>query len=210
MERVLNSTVLVISHTGNDLHAARNINFTVKHYLEQMPGMTAAVIEQNREPGLEAGVLPGNCRYQFLKSRGRHGRGRAFNAGFEMFEASKEFFILTDSSIFIEPIDLKPNLLMCAKHDFASSFRQLYDLTEDDTLKCLSGDFRWRGLSVSHPLNKLNLCSSCCIFSNKALRMAGPWKETGKDADEQMSRRVRSVLGSFYESPNQARRLRSS
>jgi len=209
MERVLNSTVLVISHTGYDQYATRNINFTVKHYLKQMPGLTAVVIEQNPKPHLHSGDLPGDCRYQFLKSTGSHGRGRAFNNGFNLFEASKEFFIFTDSSIFIEPIDVKPNLLMCAKNDFASSFRHLYDLTEQDTLKCLGGDFRWRGLTASRPSDKPNLCSSCCIFSKKAMRIAGPWKESGKDPDEVMSWRVRSVLGSFYESPNRARRLRS-
>src|SRR5262249_17616100 len=210
IERVLNSTVLVINHTGSDQHAVRNINFTVKHYLKQMPGMSVVVIEQNPKRHLHAGDLPGHCRYQFLKTTGGHGRGRAFNTGFNMFEASKEFFIFTDSSIFIEPIDVKPNLLMCAERDFASCFRHLYELTEEDTLKCLSGDFRWRGLIASCPSDKLNLCSSCCIFSKRAMRIAGPWKETAIDPDEVMSRRVRSVLGSFYESPNRARRLRSS
>jgi hypothetical protein len=208
MKRVLNGTVLVMSHSGNDPRAARNIHFTLKHYLDGMPGMSAVVVEQNPKPCLKAADLPGGA-YRFLKTTGRHGRGRAFNTGFKMCESSKEFFIFSDSGILIEPIDLKPNLLMCARRDFASSFRHLYALEEEDTLRCLSGDFRWPD-PVYRGSERPNLCSSCCIISRRGMRIVGPWKEIGDDADEDMSQRISSVLGSYYESPNRARLLSST
>jgi len=207
MQRVLNDTVLVISHTGDDPGAARNIHFAVKHYMEKMPGISAIVVEQNPKPHLRAGDLSANCAYRFLKTTDGWRRGTAFNTGFNVYEASKELFIFCDSNIFIEPIDLKPNLLMCARHDFATSFRSLYTLTEEDSLRCIAGDFRWSSMAVSKPSEKPSLCTSCCIFSKKGMRMAGPWSESGDEADEQMSRQVRTALPSYYGSPNRARLL---
>ena len=206
MDHILGNTVVVISHRGGGRDAIRTLNFIANYYDRELPGVTLLVVEQGNEPGVEPGVLPPRCGYVFLKNSDRSGDGCAFTLGFEMFESNKDFFVFLESNIFITRDDIKANLLKCREYDFASSFREIYDLNEDDTRRILNNDLHWDYNGNYRPRGKADVCSSCCIFTKGGMHMIGGWDETESQGESRTSLKVKQQLR-IYQSPNPARRL---
>ena len=202
MDDVLGSTAAVIFHRGAGRNAARNLNYIVDYYHQKLPSIALLVVEQGVEPGAVAGGLPPHCRHLFLNHSGAGGRSRAFDLGFEMFESGKDFFIFLDSDVFLTREDIKANLLKCREYDFASAFREILDLDEDDTRRILNDDLRWNYNGNYRTRAKADICGSCCIFTKSGLRMIGGWDEAGGHASLKVKQRLR-----IYQSPNPARRL---
>lgn len=198
MDQVLKSAVAVILH-HNHHHNTLGLNFILNHYQKYLPGLTILIIEQGERPSLKIEDLPSGCQYHYMKTNGHPNRIEAFNAGFRLSESDKDYFMFTDSNIFLEAIDVKPNLLKCRQYDFVSSFKFLYELTEEDTLKFFENKMLWHDKAKYHPQEKSGLCSSCCIITKDGLRMVGGWTETTSQAVERLLR--------VYNSPNRAWRL---
>ena len=205
VDQILEKTVAVISHRSQSEASLKNLSFMADYFSKNLPGVALLVVEQGEEQNLNSNVLPPSCRLEFLKdSDGK--RCHAFNMGFEMFEASKEFFIFLDSDIFLTRDDIKGNLLKCREYDFASSFSEICDLNREDTLRILDNDTRWNHKDNAHARRKENICQSFCIFTKRGLSLTGGWEETDDLEATLTSKRVRELLR-VYNSPNTARRL---
>jgi hypothetical protein len=200
MDRILRSTVIVISHRNTGPNAGRNLDFILNYYSRWLPDIVLLIVEQGESPSVDATTLPPQCRYEFLNNPGELNRSRAFNLGFEMFESSKEFFIFADSDIFLVREDLKANLMKCAKYDFASAFRNLWVLPEEETGRILNNEIRWNAANY-HLKEKTDIRDSCCIITRTGMRAVSLWEER-----ENVSARINQSLRVF-ESPNRARRL---
>jgi len=206
VEQILQNTAAIIYHQRGNEMSVRNLKFIVDYFCASFPGVAVLVVAASEEPGLDANLLPPKCRLEFVKDSGCRTRSCAFNLGFEVFEPDREFFIFLDSDIFLTREDVKANLLMCREYDFASSFSEVWDLNEAETLKLLGHDLRWRR-NGDHPRpSSESLCDSSCILTKKAMRLLGGWDEADDRTASRTSARVRELL-KVYDSPNQARRL---
>ena len=206
IEQILEKTVAVIFHRRRSEASQKNLSFILAYLAANLPSVSLLVVEQAEEPGLHRNVLPAHCQLEFLPNAGGDKRNRAFNLGFKIFEPSKEFFIFLDSDIFLTREDIKANLLMCREYDFASSFSEVCELNEVDTLKILGNDLRWSGNGNDYPRQQQEICHSSCIFTARGMRLIGGWEETDDQAASLTSKRVNQLL-KVYHSPNPARRL---
>lgn len=207
MDEILKHTVLIISQLRGDDAARRNLSFLVDYYSRKLPAVALMVVEQGDEPRVDPKTLSPQCRYEFLSdSNGVGSRGRAFDLGIEIFGASKEFFVFLDSDVFLTREDIKANLLKCREYDFASAFRAICDLDEEDTLRVLGNDGCWNYNAKYKPRRKNNICDSSCIFTKRGVRALGAWRETNGQKESDMSTRVKQSL-KVFDSPSEARGL---
>lgn len=204
VDQILEKTVAVIFHYHRSEASLKNLRFIVDSFSEKLPSIALLVVEQAEEPSLSS--LPAHCHIEFLKDSGCCKRSRAFNLGFEMFEPSKDFFIFLDSDICLTREDIKANLLKCREYDFTSSFSEIFDLNEEDTLKILDNNMRWDYNGIYHPRKKADICYASCIFTRRGMRLIGGWEEPDNQEAGLTSKRVRPLLR-VYDSPNPARRL---
>ena len=206
MDRVLDSTALIINYDGGTADSERNLRFVVNYYTEQLPGVSLVVVEHADAPTLDAAQLPPRCRHLFLpRAGGATDRQSAFDAGYRAIGADKDFFVFTDGDLLIERDDLRANLLQARRHDFVSAFRATCDLTERETLKVLGREINWDAATEVRLVPRgEDVCSPACIFTKRGLEIVGGWGAT--DGGERLSERVRNRLR-VYESPNRARRL---
>ena len=124
-----------------------------------------------------------------------------------MFGSCKAFFVFLDSDVFLTKEEIKANLLKCREYDFASSFREICDLNETQTLRLLNGDLRWDYNGAFPSRRQAVLCDSSCIITRHGLSILAP-EFDGQD-ESMLSKRVKNLLR-VYVSPNVARRLCSA
>ncbi len=203
MDDVLRSTAAVIFHRGAGPKAERNLKFIADYFYKKLPTVALLIVEQGDASALAPDNLPPNCRHLFLRDGGR---SRAFGRGFEMFERDKEFFIFMDSDVFLTREDIKANLLKCREYDFASGFREIWDLDEDDTRRILRDDLRWDYNGNYRPRPKRDACGSCCIFTKRGMLLIGGWDGADGAGFDRTSEKVAQRLR-VYQSPNPVRRL---
>ena len=199
MDDVLRNTAALIFHRGGGPRAERNLKFIADYFYQKLPTVSLLVVEQGERQRLAPAALPPGCRHLFLKGGGR---ARAFARGFEMFERDKEFFVFLDGDIFLTREDIKANLLKCREYDFASGFREIWDLNENDTRRILRDDLRWDYNGDYRPRPKRDACGSLCVFTKNGMRIVGGWDESDGATSEKVAQRLR-----VYDSPNPARRL---
>ena len=203
MDDVLKGTAAVIFHRNTGRHAARNLKFIADYFYQKLPTVALLVVEQGDSPSLAPGELPPHCRHLLLRDGGR---GRAFRSGFEMFERDREYFVFLDSDVFLTREDVKANLLKCREYDFASGFREIWDLDEGDTRRILGDDLRWDYNGNYRPRPKAQACGSCCIFTKRGMLLIGGWDERDGAGRDRTSEKVAQRLR-VYQSPNPVRRL---
>lgn len=206
VNEILERTAAFILHRHRGEASLRNLRFIANYFSQNLAGIAMLVVGQAENPSLNSELLPPNCRLELLNDSGHLKRSRAFNLGFEMFAPSKDFFIFLDSDIFLTRDDIKANLLMCREYEFASSFSELCELNEEDTMKILNNNMRWDYNGNFHPRQKVDICDSACIFTKTGALKMGSWEETDDQETSLTSKKVRQVLN-LYDSPNRARRL---
>lgn len=181
MEEVLTRTLVVLAHEGaaDDPQATRRLNFILEHYRRLSPHVAVAVVEREN-------VYDGAA-----------GRARRFRAGFEKFGEGRNYFIFADSNVWISAGDIKANLMKCLEHDVVSSYREVFDLTDEETERLMCGEEvnvaacprrEWRG---PH--------GDSCFYTRRgvhAFALAGG--ESSRAAD---------ATPPIFESPNRAFRL---
>jgi hypothetical protein len=205
IDKILSHTVIVISYGNGNQRALRNLTFTIDYLFQTLPNVTLLVLEQGGEASLNPGDLPPYCRLDLVEDSGSgNQRSRILKRAFEMFESSKEFFVFLESDVFLTRDDIKANLLKCREYDFASSFGEICDLSETDTLRVLSGDLRW---DYGGGRGKAAIWDSSFIVTRKGMRIL-LGSESGHRSASPQSARVEELLRVF-ESPNLARRLSS-
>jgi glycosyl transferase, family 25 len=203
MDRILKSTAAIISHQHTGRRASRNLNYIADYYSKKLPDVAVLIVEQGERAEVDQRALPGATRYEFLRSAGQPSRSRAFNLGFEMFQPSKEFFIFSDSDIFLTREDTKANLVECGRSDFSTAFCDLWDLSEEETLRILNNEIRWNTKADYRLRKKTDVRDFCSLITRDGMRAIGRWDDA---AD--LSARINQSLRVFH-SPNRARRLSS-
>lgn len=203
IEETYRKTAVFIHHRGKTAESIRNLTHVVGLYLDKLPGITIQVLETGDRPALDRSALPGHCGYEFIEEWNSLTDSAVFDKGLAGLRVPKEYFIFMESGLLIDVIDLKPNLLMLKRHDFATCFKDIINLDEADTLRIINNDIRWNHLGKYRPEPKGHLCSSACMFTRQSLQAVGGWR--GR-RERDVSDRVRELLG-IFESPNGARRL---
>ncbi|MEW6212839.1 MAG: hypothetical protein AB1631_31235, partial [Acidobacteriota bacterium] len=156
----------------------------------ELPDIAILVLEH--KAGVNRSDLPPDCHFE--KVRDCSNRSLSFERSLEMF--GKDFFIFLDSDVFLTFSDIRANLLKCREYDLVSSFREIYDLDERDTLRIFDGDVRLDYDGHYQPRRKTTLCDSGFIATRKGLSMLL----------EKPHHEDRESLP-VYDSPNRARRL---
>lgn len=204
IDGILKQTVIVISYRNKSQHSFRNLGFTVDYLSQTLPNATFLVVEQGKEASLDRGDLPHSSHLEFLDDSGcSSNRGRrVLKRALELFEFSKEFFVFLDGDVFLTRDDIKANLLKCGEHDCATSFREICDLNETETLRVLNGDLRW---NYGSGRAKAAILDSSFIVTRKGAQILLEC-EADDQSEASQPARVEELL-QVYESPNLARRL---
>ena len=207
LDRIQRQSVVILAHRDRtpDGSQTRNLHFKLKFYSQCYPHMTLLVVEHDQQPSLDPRTLRNGVQYEFLQDGGAFDPGRCFQAGFELFEASKEFFVFSESDIHLARENVIANLELCLRYDFVSSFSHVIDLTEEDSIRLINDEDI--DLSGYGRTKRSDICHGACIFTRTGLRKVGGWKAAGQDGKEETpSLRVKRML-SFFESPCKALRL---
>ena len=208
--QIQKNTVLIIAHRDRtpDRSQTRNLHFKLDYCSKWYPHVAVLVVEQDEHAKLLPQTLPEGVRYKFLRDGNAFNPERCFQAGFEMFESCKEFFIFSETDIHLDREDIIANLELCQQYDFVSSYKHLIELTEEDTRRTIRGEDV--DLARYDRLERTNLCRGSSFFTRKGIRQIGGWEQAGQGrADELQALKVRRLL-SIFESPNKALRLSQS
>lgn len=210
IDEILRNTIVIVSYRNRGRSSLRNLTFTLDYLSRTLPHITLVVLEQGQKASLRRTDLPPFCQLEFVGDIGGNGevRSRVLNGALEIFGSSKDFFVFLDTDVFLTRDDIKANLLKCCEHDVASSFREIRDLSEADTLRVLNGDMRWDRNVAYQSRKKEGILDSSCIITRKGMRILGNAVESGGRSDGETSTRTGESLRVF-ESPNLARRLSS-
>ena len=181
MDEILTKTAAVIYHRNTSPASQRNLDFTLDYLSQKLPTVTLTVLERGHSNGSQ-------------------------KRGVEAIDSGKDFFLFLDSDVFLTREDIIANLLKCRDYDIASSFLEIYDLNERDTLRILNGDLRWDYDSAYPVRKKASLCDSGCIITRTGMNLVGGWAEFSSQSENQLSPRMEEMLR-VYHSPNRARRL---
>jgi hypothetical protein len=208
IDEVLRNTAVIISYRNSNQNSLRNLRFAIEYLAQTLPGIALSVLERGHEASLIRSDLPAGCQLEFLPDSGSgHSKYSFMKRGFEAF-GFKDFFLFLDSDIFLTRDDIKANLLKCREYDFASCFREIYDLTETETLQILAGDVRWDHRGPLQSRRKAAICDSSCIVTQRGMRLLAANENANGVGTTSMPARVEQLLR-VYESPNLARLLSS-
>jgi hypothetical protein len=83
-----------------------------------------------------------------------------FKTGISNSDHQTRFFLLTDSDLYLETLDIRANLLMCEEYDGATGFSHVFDLTPEQA-RLLRQTGITRGIDVSKSGPAVNVRSQC-------------------------------------------------
>lgn len=208
--QIQKDTVLIIAHRDQtpDRRQTRNLQFKLDYCRAWYPHVTVLVVEHDEQPGLEPQTLPDGVHYKFLRDGNAFNPEQCFQAGFKMFESSKQFFIFSESDIHLDRENIIANLELCQQYDFVSSYKHLIELTEEDTRMLIKDEDV--DLTKYERRERTDICRGSCFFTRKGIQRVGGWAAIAQGReDELQSLKVRRLL-SIFESPNKALRLSQS
>jgi len=91
-----------------------------------------------------------------------------FSTGISNSDLKTRFFLLTDSNLYLETLDIRANLLMCEEYDGATGFSEIVDLTPEQA-QLLRQTGITRGIDVSKSTPAKNVQSRCRFIKREAL-----------------------------------------
>jgi glycosyl transferase family 25 len=175
MDQILKQTAVIICYEKRSENDLLNLLFLVRFYHEHLPGITVVVVEQDSEPTLKPDELP-QCKYLFLRDAGALNRTACFNAAMELTD--HPLLIFSDSDVFVEEWDIRGNLAMCQKHDCATGFRSMVNLTEAATRMLRTSKpmllTPWFDANDYSRSDKRELVDKFCVFTRKGLGQREP------------------------------------
>lgn len=147
VDRLLRDTTIVFAYGSND--RPENLKALVEYYDYFFASQLAIVIvEQGREPTLDRDTWKGNCDYIFLRDEGDFNPRRCFAAGGERADADRQYFIFSNSDIYLETLDIRANLRMLERYDLVTGFDHLIDLSPEASAR-LRATRRTSGIDIS-------------------------------------------------------------
>ena len=91
-----------------------------------------------------------------------------FSTGISNSDSNTGFFLLTDSDLYLETLDIRANLLMCEEYDGATGFSHVIDLTPEQA-QLLRQTGITRGIDVSKTTPAKNVKSQCRFSKREPL-----------------------------------------
>jgi glycosyl transferase family 25 len=135
MDRLLSEATLVIAHPGGGQGTApENLHALLRYHQEYFaPYLQVIFVDCGPRPSVEALSLPPGWRLLPLSGGQGFDRERCFREALRVVDPGRKYLILSDSDLFLEPVDLRANLRMCQQYDGATGFGALIDLTGADS-----------------------------------------------------------------------------
>ena len=122
-----------------------------------------------------------------------------FGTGISKADPKNQFFILSDSDLYLETLDIRANLLMCEEYDGATGFSEVIDLTPEQA-RVLRATGITRGIDLSKTTPAKNVQSKLRFIKRDALEQH--LVELGPLERDVLYRNAR-----LFQSPNRALRL---
>lgn len=161
VDRLFSDTTIVFAYRNN----AENLKCLIEYYDHHFsPYIEMVIVEQDLDPTLQREALPPNCNYVFLQDGGDFDPQRCFVAGIKHADANRKYFILSNSDIYLETLDIRANLRMCEQYDYVTGFNQIIDLSPE-TSQRLRVAKRTQGLDIK--ANGNNTAPGHCQFLNR-------------------------------------------
>ena len=191
VDRLLSETTIVFAYRNNE-RSAENLKCLIGYYDHYFsPYIAMVIVEQDYEPTLKRETLPPNCEYVFLGDGSDFNPERCFAAGARNADANRNYFILSNSDIYLETLDIRANLRMCERYDYVTGFDHIVDLSPEASQR-LRATKRTGGVEIN---GNRSISSGHCRFLNR--RAIHVLEETNGD-----SQQLR-----IFHSPNLALRL---
>ena len=148
VDRLLSDTTIVFAYTDRTRRSAENLRCLVEYHDRFFsPHIAMVIVEQGTKPTLDLKTLPVNCDYVFIRDEGPFDPQRCFDAGIQHSGAKREYFILSDSDLYLETLDIRANLRMCEWYDRVTGFSHIIELTPEAS-QCLRATKSVRGLEI--------------------------------------------------------------
>jgi len=96
-----------------------------------------------------------------------------FATGISNSDLKTGFFLLTDSDLYLETLDVRANLLLCEEYDGATGFSHVIDLSAEQA-QLLRKTGITRGIDVSKSTPAENVASQCRFLKREALEAQLP------------------------------------
>jgi hypothetical protein len=207
VDRLLSDTTIVFAH-GDRFGVARSaesLKYLVRYYDKYFaPFVDMVIVEQGAESTVDRAHLPEHCRYVFLRDDGLFDREQCFVAGVNESEPGRRLFILSDSDVYLDTLDIRGNLRMCEQYDCVTGFSKILDLTSEDSCR-LRNTNSMQGIDVMRHASLNEERESYCRFLNReAIRILEGLGE-GTARGSLLSLRPEQMR--VFQSPNHALRL---
>jgi len=147
VDRLLSDTTIVFAYGSND--RPENLNALLEYYDYFFSAQLAMVIvEHGLQPTLDRDAWPANCDYVFLRDESDFNPQRCFAAGVKRADANRQYFIFSNSDIYLETLDIRANLRMCERYDLVTGLNQIIDLSPEASAR-LRATKRTSGLEIN-------------------------------------------------------------
>jgi GR25 family glycosyltransferase involved in LPS biosynthesis len=167
VDRLLRDTTIVFAYGRHD--RSENLKALLEYYHHFFsPHLATVIVEQGLEPTVNREDLPVNCEYVFLQDENDFDPQRCFAAGIKHSDPDRQYFILSNSDIYLETLDIRANLRMCEQYDSVTGFAQIMELNPEASAR-LRATRRTEGLDLSGSSSDNN--GHCQFLSREALSM---------------------------------------
>ena len=200
-DRLLGDTTIVFAHDARAQgRAIENLLYLVDYYHEFFsPHIAIVIVEQGPRRSVDPTALPQSSEYMLLQDKGPFNRERCFQAGISESRAQRRLAVLSDSDIYLETLDFRANLMMCAQYGAATGAGETIALNAEDSLR-LRETGTTRGIDITKILSAADKTQMPgCRFVNRGAVSAHP-RQTGSLIASKGADRV-------FQSPNYALRL---
>jgi glycosyl transferase family 25 len=145
VDRLLSDTTIVFAYGRHD--RPENLRALVEYYdYFFSPYLAMVIVEQGIEPTLDREASAVN--YVFLRDGGEFDPQRCFAEGVKHAEPNRQYFIFSNSDIYLETLDIRANLRMCERYDRVTGFNQIIDLSAEASER-LRATKRTGGLEIN-------------------------------------------------------------
>ena len=166
VDRLLSHTTIVFAYRNHD-RSAENLKCLIEYYNHFFsPHIAMVIVEQGLEPALKRETLPLTCDYIFLLDGSDFNPQRCFAAGVKHSDANRKYFILSNSDIYLETLDIRANLRLCEQYDYVTGFNQIIDLSPEASQR-LRTTKRTQGLEITANGSANNTSAAHCRFLNR-------------------------------------------
>ncbi len=207
VDRLLSDTTIVLAHgdRGGVARPAESLTYLAGYYHKYFaPFANIVVVEQSAEPTIDPAHLPERCKYVLLRDDGPFDRERCFRVGIHESEPGRRLFILSDSDVYLDTLDIRANLRMCEQYDCVTGFSRILDLTAEHSRR-LRNTNSMRGIDVSKHASLDEQHQSYCRFLNREAIQILEGLADGTARESLLSLRPDRMR--VFQSPNHALRL---